>query len=256
MSSYLTDCPPDAEPRRIPAAASQDNSNRVPAWKRVLDVSCILLALPILLPLGFLISALIKAVSSGPVLFKQQRIGFRGQRFFCLKFRTMHVNADTGVHQGHLKDLMNSDKPMVKLDAVGDRRLIKFGLILRSLGIDELPQLINVLRGEMSLVGPRPCIPYEYETFLPRHRKRCDTLPGLTGLWQVNGKNLTTFEQMIDFDLQYVREKSLWLDIKILAKTIPAILAQAYEVKIRRRAARKNGDGGQTGAVNTTASVG
>jgi len=205
----------------------------VPAWKRILDVICITLAMPVLLPAGLLLALVIKLVSPGPVLFKQERVGFRGRRFMCLKFRTMKVNADTRVHQGHLEQLMKSDQPMVKLDAA-DPRLIPCGLILRSLGLDELPQLLNVLRGEMSLVGPRPCIPYEYEHYLPRYRQRCGTLPGLTGLWQVNGKNRTTFEQMIEFDLHYVRHKSLGMDLKILAMTIPAIVIQVCDLKGRR----------------------
>ena len=115
---------------------------------------------------------------------------------------------------------------MTKLDA-GDKRLIPGGRILRCLGLDELPQLINVLRGEMSLVGPRPCLPYEYEHYQARHGRRFDTLPGLTGLWQVSGKNRTTFEQMINWDITYVETKSLTLDLMIMLKTVPAILVQA-----------------------------
>ena len=207
----------------------------VPLWKRALDIACILAAMPLLLPVGFFIALVIKIVSPGPVLFKQERVGHRGRRFMCLKFRTMRLNADTGVHQGHLVNLMKSDRPMVKLDLAGDPRLIPCGLILRSLGLDELPQLLNVLRGEMSLVGPRPCIPYEYEHYLPRYRQRCETLPGLTGLWQVNGKNRTTFEQMMELDLRYVEQKSLLLDLKIMAMTIPAIVMQVCDLKGRRK---------------------
>lgn len=210
----------------------------MPRWKRLLDLFCIFLAIPVLLPLWLLLAVAIKLLSPGPVLFKQERVGLRGARFLCLKFRTMIVNADAGVHQGHLADLMNSDLPMVKLDAAGDPRLIPGGLWLRSLGLDELPQIINVLRGEMSLVGPRPCLPYEYDGYLPRHKHRLDTTPGLTGLWQVNGKNRTTFEQMMDLDLEYVRRKSLLLDLKILAMTIPAVLVQLYEIKLKPRRAR------------------
>ena len=207
----------------------------IPRWKRVLDVTCVVLAAPIWLPLGALLAVIIKVASPGPVLFKQERIGFMGRRFMCYKFRTMKVNADTGVHQGHLKHLMSSGRPMEKLDSKGDPRLIPCGLILRSLGIDELPQVFNVLRGDMSLVGPRPCVPYEFEHYLPRHKHRCETLPGLTGLWQVNGKNRTTFEQMMDFDLFYARNKTLWLDLSILFRTGPAILGQVYDVQKRRR---------------------
>jgi lipopolysaccharide/colanic/teichoic acid biosynthesis glycosyltransferase len=206
----------------------------IPWWKRALDVACILAAMPVILPIGLMITAIIKMVSPGPVFFQQERIGFRGKVFPCLKFRTMFVNADTAVHKGHLADLMSSNRPMNKLDG-RDPRVIPFGIWLRALGLDELPQLINVLRGEMSLVGPRPCVGYEYERYLPRHRGRCGTLPGLTGLWQVSGKNNTTFEEMMELDLHYVNNKSLWLDISILARTIPAVLIQTVEVRRKKK---------------------
>jgi hypothetical protein len=135
--------------------------------------------------------------------------------------------------------LMTSGRPMRKLDSTGDSRLIPGGLWLRTLGVDELPQLINVLRGEMSLVGPRPTTAYEYEMFQPRHRRRCETLPGLTGLWQVKGKNRTTFERMMELDIQYVEKKSFWLDMQILARTAPAILVQMWDVKISGKIAAK-----------------
>jgi len=128
---------------------------------------------------------------------------------------------------------------MKKLDAAGDSRLIPGGLWLRTLGVDELPQILNVLRGEMSLVGPRPCTAYEYKMFQPRHRQRCRTLPGLTGLWQVKGKNRTSFEKMMELDLAYVENKSLLLDLKILAGTLPAILLQVWDVQTGRRAAAR-----------------
>jgi lipopolysaccharide/colanic/teichoic acid biosynthesis glycosyltransferase len=203
----------------------------VPVWKRVLDLSLIMISLPIVFPIVLLLALTVRVTSPGPILFKQVRVGYRGRRFLCLKFRTMKVNADTGVHKGYLDTLMKSNRPMVKLDAKGDARLVPFGLIIRSLGLDELPQLVNVVRGDMSIVGPRPCIPYEYEQYLPRHRHRCDTLPGLTGLWQVKGKNRTTFEQMIELDLEYVRKKSVFLDLWIIFMTIPAILIQVWQVK-------------------------
>jgi exopolysaccharide production protein ExoY len=205
----------------------------LPSWKRILDLICVLLALPLLLPMGVLIAIFIKLVSPGPAFFRQQRVGLLGKKFMCLKFRTMRVNADTAVHQAHLKRLMTSNHPTRKLDCAGDKRLIFGGLILRSLGVDELPQLINVLRGDMSLVGPRPCTPYEYELYLPRHKRRCEVQPGLTGLWQVSGKNHTTFEEQIDLDLYYVDHKSLWFDLKIMALTLPAILALVWEMKSR-----------------------
>jgi len=186
-----------------------------------------------------LIAVWVKLVSPGPALFRQERIGHLGARFHCLKFRTMKVNADTTVHREHLNHLMASNRPMKKLDAAGDSRLIPGGLWLRSLGLDELPQIINVLRGEMSLVGPRPSTAYEFEMFQPRHRRRCETLPGLTGLWQVKGKNRTTFEKMMELDLTYVETKSLLLDVNIIAATLPAILRQVWDVQAARRAAAK-----------------
>jgi lipopolysaccharide/colanic/teichoic acid biosynthesis glycosyltransferase len=205
--------------------------NPLPLWKRILDVTCVALALPVLAPLGVLIALFIKLVSPGPAFFRQQRIGTFGKGFMCLKFRTMKINADAAVHQAHLKHLITSNHPTKKLDCGGDKRLIFGGLILRSLGLDELPQLINILRGEMSLVGPRPCTPYEFELFLPRHKRRCEAPPGLTGLWQISGKNKTTFEEQINLDLYYVEHKSLWLDLKIIALTVPAILVLVWEMK-------------------------
>lgn len=190
--------------------------SQVPAWKRVLDILCILALAAFWLPVGLALVLFIKIVSPGPVLFRQKRIGHLGKEFECLKFRTMKVNADTAVHQRHLQQLMASDQPMKKLDGLNDARLIPGGLWLRALGVDELPQLLNILRGEMSLVGPRPCLAYEYERFEPRHRQRCATLPGLTGLWQVNGKNRTTFARMMELDLAYTAKKSLLLDLQII----------------------------------------
>ncbi|HLP76461.1 MAG TPA: sugar transferase [Candidatus Paceibacterota bacterium] len=202
----------------------------IPAWKRALDVTLILMAAPIWLPVMLVIATIIKIVSPGPALFRQERIGYLGRRFTCFKFRTMVVNADTSVHQGHLAYLMGSNAPMKKLDSKRDPRVIPCGLILRTLGIDELPQLFNVLRGDMSLVGPRPCVPYEYEGYAPHHRQRFEAAPGLTGLWQVSGKNRTTFEQMINFDIHYARNKSLMMDLKIILKTVPAIVNQTKDL--------------------------
>jgi lipopolysaccharide/colanic/teichoic acid biosynthesis glycosyltransferase len=143
----------------------------------------------------------------------------------------MFVDADTTMHQGHLHHLMNSNTPMMKMDSRGDPRIIPFGLFLRASGLDELPQLINVLRGEMSLVGPRPCLPYEYEKYLPWQKERFGTVPGLTGLWQVSGKNKTTFVEMIQLDIKYAKNKTLWWDLKIILMTIPALIIQMVETR-------------------------
>jgi exopolysaccharide production protein ExoY len=207
---------------------------KISLLKRALDLTCLLLALPTLLPLMLGIATIIKIVSPGPVFFTQERIGFMGRRFRILKFRTMHVDAETTSHQNHLKDLINSDRPMVKMDAVGDPRVIRFGGLLRSSGLDELPQLINVLRGEMSLVGPRPSTPYEYEQFQPWHKQRLRALPGLTGLWQVSGKNKTTFSEMINLDIRYANNWSVWLDLKIMFYTFPVLLGQMKETQTRK----------------------
>ncbi len=224
-------------------ASPVEGTATIPIWKRALDIFCIILALPALLPLMLFLTALIKIVAPGPVFFRQERVGFLGKSFMILKVRTMKVNADTGVHQTHLKNLIHSDRPMVKMDMVGDPRLIKFGALLRSSGLDELPQLINVLRGEMSLVGPRPCTPYEFAQYLPWQRERFTTLPGLTGLWQVSGKNKTTFTQMMHLDIFYARNKSFWIDIKIMSKTISALTTQVKETQMQNKDAeqgRKN----------------
>jgi lipopolysaccharide/colanic/teichoic acid biosynthesis glycosyltransferase len=187
-----------------------------------------------------LLAIMIKTVSPGPALFRQQRIGFRGRRFTIFKFRTMRVNADTGVHQDYLNRLMDSDVPMKKLDAAGDPRLIPGGLLLRTLGLDELPQIFNVIRGEMSLIGPRPCVPYEYENYSPHHRRRLEAVPGLTGLWQVSGKNRTTFEKMVELDIFYAENKRLSLDLKIIAKTIPAIILQTKDIADNSKSDKKS----------------
>jgi len=207
----------------------------VPLWKRVLDICCVLFAGATLLPILLLIAIAIKLGSKGPVLFKQERVGLFGKRFIIFKFRTMIPGADTAVHETHAATLIESNTPMTKLDAHGDPRVTFFGRLLRVTGLDELPQLINVLRGEMSFVGPRPCLPSEYNKYLPWQTERFLTRPGLTGLWQVSGKNRTTFNEMIDLDIQYVRERSLWLDLKIILKTIPAVMAEVRDMRSPRR---------------------
>jgi exopolysaccharide production protein ExoY len=210
-------------------------SVEIPRWKRVIDVVFVLLTLPIILPLAVLVAVVIRIVSEGPVLFRQERVGYLGRKFMCYKFRTMFVGAETQTHQGYIQHLMQSDTPMVKLDARGDSRVIPFGKWLRSSGLDELPQFINVLRGEMSIVGPRPCLAYECENYLAWQWERFNTLPGLTGLWQVSGKNMTTFAEMIRLDINYSREKNFWLDVKIIFRTIPAIAVQVWYSRKRKK---------------------
>ena len=209
-------------------------SNSTPNWKRALDLAICALAIPLLLPLMAVIAVTIKLLSPGSLLFIQTRVGKDGRPFKCFKFRSMRVNADTGVHENYVKNLIHSsDKPMTKLDSKGDNRLIPgFGLV-RATGLDELPQLFNVLRGEMSIVGPRPCMVSEAEEFEPWHRERFRTLPGLTGLWQVSGKNHTTFDQMMRLDIRYAREKTLRMDLSIVIRTVPALIVQALETRAK-----------------------
>jgi len=195
-------------------------------WKRALDLTCILLVAPGLLLICAGVAMLIRLGSSGPVFFRQQRVGYKGRQFTCYKFRTMLLDADIEAHRRHTQHLIRSHDPMVKLDAHNDPRLVPFGALLRACGLDELPQILNIVKGEMSLVGPRPCIPYECELYQPWHHGRFDAVPGLTGLWQVSGKNRTTFDQMVRLDIEYCERLSLLLDLKILLRTFPALWGQ------------------------------
>jgi lipopolysaccharide/colanic/teichoic acid biosynthesis glycosyltransferase len=200
-----------------------------PAWKRALDITLILLTLPIWLPLMMCITLSIKAVSRGPVFYRQQRIGFRGACFFIFKFRTMQVNVETRTHEDYFASLMRSEVPMTKLDAAGDPRLIPGARFLRASGLDELPQIFNVLRGDMSLVGPRPCLPCEFNRYEQWQQRRVNAPPGLTGYWQVNGKNKTTFNQMMFMDLFYIDKMSIWFDLGVILKTIPVLASESIE---------------------------
>jgi len=214
-----------------------ERSNPVPSWKRATDIACCLVALPVFALLTLFMSVLVWLCSPGPVFFRQERVGFGRRRFMCYKFRTMAVRADTDVHREHFAKLIDTNAPMAKIDGQRDSRLILCGWILRATGLDELPQIINILKGEMSVVGPRPCIPYEFEKYLPWQRERFDSLPGLTGLWQVSGKNRTTFEAMMHLDIKYGRTKTWWMDVRIIVMTVPAILIQVYDTRRQRRRA-------------------
>ncbi|MEY4385635.1 MAG: hypothetical protein RLY20_918 [Verrucomicrobiota bacterium] len=211
-------------------------SVRLPLWKRVFDFAILLVTMPIWLPFAALVAVAIKIGSPGPLFFRQERIGRGGSRFVCFKFRTMKVNAKTETHQTHVKDLIQSSAPMTKLDSGIDDRLIPGGNWIRASGLDELAQIINIFRGEMSIVGPRPCIPYEFNLYEPWQRARCAAPPGLTGLWQVSGKNRTTFNEMVRLDIDYAKRMSLWLDLVILVRTPIAILQQISDLIAAKRA--------------------
>lgn len=209
----------------------------MPLWKRALDLTIIMVCLPVIVLVAAAVALLVKCGSRGPVIFRQERVGYKGQTFTCFKFRTMHVDAETNSHRGYTAELIKAETPMTKLDAKRDPRVIPFGSIIRATGLDELPQLLNVVRGEMSIVGPRPCIPYEYEMYEPWQRRRFEATPGLTGLWQVSGKNRTTFNQMINLDIEYSKRASLWLDLKIILKTVPALVIQCCDQRAAKRKA-------------------
>jgi lipopolysaccharide/colanic/teichoic acid biosynthesis glycosyltransferase len=196
----------------------------IPGWKRLTDLFIATTALIALSPLMLLTALYIKVVAPGPVFFRQERVGYLGRHFMCLKFRSMKLNAPTELHQKYLQQLIHSETPMKKLDSAHDKRIIPLGRFIRACAIDELPQLFNILRGDMSLVGPRPCMNYEFESYLHWHKRRFDTLPGLTGLWQVSGKNNTTFGEMMRLDIAYEQNRSFLQDLKIIFKT-PLVLA-------------------------------
>jgi lipopolysaccharide/colanic/teichoic acid biosynthesis glycosyltransferase len=228
---------PRANPQRIFDGAELNGAElfHIPRWKRILDLTCIFLALPIWMPLMILLMAWVRFTSPGPIFYRQERVGYRRGRFMIFKFRTMHAGADTKTHEEYFAYLMRADCPMAKLDAKGDSRLIACAGFLRASGLDELPQIFNVLRGEMSLVGPRPCLPNESQRYRRCQRKRFNAPPGLTGYWQVNGKNKTTFKKMMAMDIFYARNMSVWLDLGIILKTIPVLIWEALEFRAESR---------------------
>ena len=194
--------------------------------KRTFDLIFAALAILLLLPLWLLIALLIKLDSRGRVFYTQERVGMDGRLFLLYKFRTMQANADAELHREYQRafiagraeaNLGNETKPTYKL--LADPRITRIGKILRRTSLDEVPQLLNVMSGDMSLVGPRPPIPYEVEAYELWHRKRLDMKPGLTGLWQVSGRNRLPFEEMVRLDLFYIENWSLLLDLKIILRT-------------------------------------
>ncbi len=207
---------------------------RVPSWKRRLDIACILMSLPLTLPLMAVMLIWIKLISPGPAVLSQRRMGWHGQPFTLYKFRSMQTNADTGRQENYVRRLVKTNKPLVKLDNLSDSRLITGGWLMRAAGLDELPQLWNVLRGEMSLVGPRPCLPTEYKLFAREQRERFNVLPGLSGVWQVDGKDRATFNEMILMDIHYVRHASVWVDLRTLLRTPAAVGRQIYQATRRK----------------------
>jgi lipopolysaccharide/colanic/teichoic acid biosynthesis glycosyltransferase len=201
--------------------------------KRAMDIAGSGLMLTLSAPLFLVIAAVVKASSTGPVFFRQQRVGQYGQQFTFLKFRSMHVNNDPSAHKAFVTEFITSQtqagvsngngEPIYKLP--NDKRVTRVGKFLRKTSLDELPQFLNVLKGEMALVGPRPPIPYELAAYQTWHRRRVlEVKPGITGLWQVTGRSRVKFDEMVRLDLRYAASWSPWLDAKILMRTPMAVI--------------------------------
>jgi len=216
------------------------------ALKRLLDVTLAVLSFVMLWPLWAAIMIAIKLGSPGPIIFAQERVGVRRRRvngklqweqtrFTCYKFRSMRVNADQNLHRKFVEAYIAGDQERMqaiqpdksgamKFKLNGDPRITRVGNFLRKTSLDELPQLWNVLRGDLSLVGPRPAIPYEVENYSVWHLRRLEAIQGMTGLWQVKGRGELSFSEMVELDIAYVENQSFWLDLQILFGTIPAVL--------------------------------
>lgn len=189
--------------------------------KRFIDIAGSLVGLILISPILLLIAIAIKLESKGPVFFKQKRVGLQGENFDMYKFRSMKQNAENELDK--LKQFNESNNVMFKMKK--DPRVTKVGEFIRKHSLDELPQLINVLKGEMSLIGPRPPLVTELKDYKPWHYKRFETIPGMTGLWQVSGRSsITNFDKVVKLDLRYIKEWSLLLDLNILLKTVPIVI--------------------------------
>jgi lipopolysaccharide/colanic/teichoic acid biosynthesis glycosyltransferase len=225
---------PPSNPALYPDLSSRDQSRWfLNAIKRMMDIVGSLIALIVCMPLFLIIALAIKASSKGPVFFRQQRVGRYGKRFVFLKFRSMYVNNDPSVHKRYVTTFIagqaernpSSRKGGGAYKLTSDDRITRVGALLRTKSLDELPQFLNVLKGDMSLVGPRPAIPYEVAAYQTWHRHRVlEAKPGITGMWQVNGRNRVKFDDMVRLDLRYAKSWSPWLDIKILIHTPRAVL--------------------------------
>lgn len=198
--------------------------------KRMLDIVGATLLLLILSPVMLVIALVIKASSSGPAILVQERVGKGGKVFAFHKFRSMYNNSDHSVDERFARDYIGeSCHSAVPRGGVfkpaNDKRVTPVGRFLRKASLDELPQLFNVLKGDMSLVGPRPSMPYEVDVYKPWHFRRLEVLPGMTGLAQINGRSSLTFRDIVKIDIRYIARRSLWLDLKILLRTVPVVLS-------------------------------
>lgn len=223
-------------PLLYPDNAAQKKSKRVARLlKRVADIVLAAIGLVLCSPLLFIIAVVVKLTSYGPVFYRQERVGEDGVRFIFLKFRSMYVDNDPKKHREYVQQMIagkaepypQNGTTVYKLTT--DPRVTRIGALLRKISFDELPQLVNVLRGDMSLVGPRPPIAYEVEVYQTWHRRRIlEAKPGITGLWQVNGRSRIKFDDMVRLDLTYAKRWSLWLDLKILLRTPRAVLEGSH----------------------------
>jgi exopolysaccharide biosynthesis polyprenyl glycosylphosphotransferase len=201
-------------------------------YKRVFDVISTSLIFCVIWPLMLMVALWVKLDSPGPIFYRQKRIGENGHPFYMLKFRSMRTDTDDKIHREHIARLIKENLslanqpagPTKSLKMQNDPRVTRVGRFIRRTSIDELPQLLNVLWGEMSLVGPRPPIPYEVEMYQNWHMRRLQAIPGVTGLWQVQGRNRVSFDEMVRMDIDYIEHQSLWLDIKLLLRTPLALL--------------------------------
>ena len=208
----------------VPEAGTAGSSPATSRAKRALDLLLILGTAPLTVPLGLVTALLVRLTSHGPVLFGQQRVGLGGSRFTMYKFRTMHRDAEALLQQDPSlwHDYVANG---YKVPAELDRRITPLGRFLRRSSLDELPQLLNVLAGQMSLVGPRPVVPRELENYGDRLAVYLSVRPGITGAWQVNGRSTIDYPDRVDIDAEYVQRWSVWLDVKILLKTPIAVLS-------------------------------
>lgn len=199
--------------------------------KRLIDVTAVVLGSPIVVPLVAVVAAAIRIGSPGPVFYRQTRMGRRGQPFTLYKFRSMVVDNNDEAHREYIASLMRGEAAAVGENGetvyklVDDPRVTRIGAFLRRFSLDELPQLWNVVRGDMSLVGPRPCLPYEWDLYEEWQKHRLDVLPGITGLWQVCGRSQVTFEEMVLLDLHYIANWSVSLDLVLLGRTLPVVVS-------------------------------
>ncbi len=246
---------------RMEATARQGEASRLRPWraaarakgrpgyflaKRILDCTLALLALVVLSPLLLVVAVLVRLTSKGPALFCQERVGYGGRHFKMYKFRSMYIDSDDALHRKAYEQFLRGERSNGKVDGMlvaaeesvspiprhkrsgvqRDPRITPLGYLLRRSSIDELPQLFNVLRGDMSLVGPRPPIPYEVSLYQSWHLKRLETLPGITGLWQVRGRSRVSFDEMVQMDIEYIEHQAFGYDLKLLLLTIPAVLSR------------------------------